>query len=331
MSTMRDISKKSGYSLSTVSKVLSNDKNFNVTNKTRNIILETAKELNYTYTTRKKLYNIGLIMPKSFEAYTDPFFTVVLSSIEKESKSLGMNITMILMGSTLSNNISLYDRDLSALDGLIIMDELTNEIMTYLGTLIKHIITIDFFTPKYTSVGFNHFLSNLAMMEHLINCGYKKIAYIGGSTERFKIEEQIQFMMYRESLINNNLEFNPNFVKDCKWDISLCAKEVKSLLKNNEKPDAIFMASDNLAAVALGIVNTLNLNCPEDIGIAGFNDIETSKHFVPSLTTVNIPIKDIGIIAANQLIKQMKYDENQIIEINVPFKLKSRNSTKKII
>lgn len=329
MANIRDIAKKSGFSIATVSKVLSNDRSFSVKQETIEQIKQVALDLGYVHKSRKTPFKMGVIVPLSFEYYSDPFFGDILKSIEHHAHINNLEMSVVLRGSEILKNAQTTIEQLTNVDGLIIMESLNSAELKFLNSIVKNIVTIDFVTNKFTSVGFNHALSNGELMRHLIDYGYKKIAYIGGSDKRYPMKSQIKFMTYREGLLNSELEYNEDYVKDCHWDVNLCAQQVKELLEMKQRPDAIYLASDALASVALGVIYSMNLKCPDDIGIVGFNDIPTAKHFVPPLTTIAIPTARIGDEAVHQLLRQIKKKSNEIFEINVPFEIKIRESTQR--
>ncbi len=332
MATIRDVAKKAGVSIATVSKVLRNDKSFKVTEKTRASILEAVEILNYKFVSKEKVtsYSVGIIMPKSYEYYTDPFFSNILQSLEKYFEENNTEINVIIHASDLYKNINFADETFYDLYGLIIMEELSFDLMRHLSIIVKHIVTVDFVYENCSSVGFCHSRSNLAIMNHLISCGYKKIAFISGTTLDFKLKDSLQFMMYRESLLNAGLTYNEDYIKNCYWDINKCAQVTQELLDMPDRPDAIFVASDYLASVTLGVIFSNGLSCPTDIGVVGFNNIKTSQHFIPPLTTVSIPTDAIGYYAGKKLLEEIKNPKEVKVQINLPFDLIIRNSTRKV-
>ena len=102
------------------------------------------------------------------------------------------------------------------------------------------------------------------------------------------------------------------------------------LLKSKNVPTALFVASDHMAIAAISAIHSMNLKVPDDISVIGISDIEASKYLNPPLTTVGIPQRDIGEIAAHTLIQRIEGDKTFPKQIYVPTKLIVRNSVKKI-
>lgn len=84
------------------------------------------------------------------------------------------------------------------------------------------------------------------------------------------------------------------------------------------------------ASAILSQLKKLNLKCPQDIGVVGFNDISLSKNFSPALTTVRLPSAEMGKLAAEVLIRQIKSNSVLKQQILLPVELKVRESTRKI-
>ena len=179
-------------------------------------------------------------MPPSYEYFGDPYFGSILQAIETYGVSNNIEVALVLMSTDLIKDLHIADEMLKKIDGLIIMDELRQHQIDHLESIVKNIVIVDFFDGRHSSVGFSESYSTLAIMRHLISYGYEKIAFIGGSTERNALNHQINFMMYRESLLNANLEYNENYVKDCHWNVDECTKVTKELLRMDNRPDAIF-------------------------------------------------------------------------------------------
>ena len=167
-------------------------------------------------------------------------------------------------------------------------------------------------------------------MDHLIACGYRKIAYIGGPSDYQEFDASPRMMVYRETLRKNGIPFDPDIICDCSWDHQLSARQTRELLARRPDTEVIFAGSDSLAIVILAQLNQLGLRCPEDIGVAGFNDIDLASSFSPPLTTLRLPSIEMGKVAARVLIEQITTNTSQNLQILLPVELKIRSSTRKL-
>lgn len=331
MSNIRDVAKEAGVSISTASRILSNDENFRTTEQTRLRVLEAVKKLDYQFHPRKKnvpKLTIGCILPLTSEKYSDPFFTSILLSAETELNQHQPTEFVLRNFNDLNQSSVLQDFCSTPLDGLLIMEEITKDLMAHLSRPFPNIVTIDQIESTFNSVGFDHYAANMQVMKHLLDSGYRKIAYIGGSAPGLSFHDSLRMVAYREALRMFNISYNDSIIKDCEWNLTLCAKYAEDLLLSENRPDVIFAGSDTLAAVILGVIYQLGMKCPDDIGVIGFNNLDTSVHTIPPLTTVDVPTKAIGKLAAKRLLDLINNRDSLVINVSLPTSLVVRDSTK---
>ena len=331
MATIREVAKAANVSITTVSKILSNDPDFRASQETRERVLKTAEELHYQYTGKKSQLHIGCIMSLTY-SYSDPYFNDILGGIQSYCASHNAFISLIVSYSQLHNMTPGLKKQLSELDGLIIT-EIPPETLEFITTLNKKIVFVDNYIDGYCNIGYNTVYANQLIFDHIIKCGYKKIAYIGGasnSSAPSDFDSCCRMMIFRETLRANNIPYDPELIYNCDWDSKVCAAQVKELLSKHPETEVIFAGSDSLASAILSQLKKLNLKCPQDIGVVGFNDLSLSKNFSPALTTVRLPSAEMGKLAAEVLIRQIKSNSVLKQQILLPVELKVRESTRKI-
>lgn len=331
MANIRDVASKAGTSITTVSKVLSNDPTFKVTEATKESIHQAVKELDYVFnkkTKGTKKFRIGCIMAMTSVKYADPYFTSILSGIEEEAKISNCNVSYHINYDELENPKKLEEMYAMNLDGLIIMETLPKAVLNDIMANIKHVIAVDNYRNIMNSVGFDHFESTKQVMKHLIKRKYNRIAYIGGGSPNIDMYDTKRLIMYRESLRIANLTYDDAIVKDCYWDLDLCAIQTNELLNLNPRPDAIFAGSDSLAQVVLGQIHQHKLRCPEDIAVVGFNNLNFSSYLIPPLTTVDVPSLNMGKIAVSRILEIIQQNDQSIYSIILPTQLIERSSTR---
>ena len=180
MATIREVAKAANVSITTVSKILSNDPDFRASQETRERVLKTAEELHYQYTGKKSQLHIGCIMSLTY-SYSDPYFNDILGGIQSYCASHNAFISLIVSYSQLHNMTPGLKKQLSELDGLIIT-EIPPETLEFITTLNKKIVFVDNYIDGYCNIGYNTVYANQLIFDHIIKCGYKKIAYIGGAS-----------------------------------------------------------------------------------------------------------------------------------------------------
>ena len=210
------------------------------------------------------------------------------------------------------------------------MGDISNEAYSFLKSKIKYIIGIDTSYDDIDNIRYNRFLAGVEAVEHLIECGHKKIGYIGSDIIPDNLKNIGRVEAYQRVMRKNNLDIDQNWVIDCKWHRDTCFNETIKLLQSDNKPTAIFVASDHMAIASIAAIHSLGLSVPEDISVVAISDIEEAAYLTPPLTTVSIPQQEMGKLATEVLLQRMSGDETITKQIFVPCKLIIRNSVNKI-
>ncbi|TDW13211.1 LacI family transcriptional regulator [Breznakia blatticola] len=330
MSNLRDVAKKADVSLATVARVLSNDESFKVTPETKEKIFSAAKDLNYIYKskkTKKKPWRVGFILALTAEKYSDPYFTSILSAAEAEAEKLDIQPIIARNYNELLKPEILKEFLDFELDGVIIMERLPADMMQQLQSKIPHIIGIDPIQSNLNIITFDAYRATTIALEHLIQKGNRRIAYIGGAGINEVFDDTLRMAAYRETLRRNDLTFDEAIVRNCDWDLNTCGKQTDEILALENRPDAIFAGSDTLGSVILGRIFASGLRCPDDISVIGFNNIPTSEHTTPPLSTIEVPTKTIGKLAIKRLHELLTNTDTEIYTISLPVTLIEREST----
>lgn len=309
MSTIKDVAKKAGVSISTASYALNDLPNVHPDTKKR--ILEAAKELNYhpngvaRNLKTKKTGNIGVFI----YSYTSNMFNDLLQGIEEVLEEYHYNVIV----STGKSSINLLkDRQI---DAAIIFDgNLNNEILL---TYANHGLPLFVLDRKLS--GPNIYTSNIdhealvyRFMKDIIKKGYQKFAYLSGPIEQ--LNNQYRYEGFKQALKEAHIEqhqfYQGDFTLQGGYEIG------KNILKIKEKPRFIYCANDDSAIGLMKALNEANIRIPEDIAIAGFDDSKISDCVIPKLTSIHIDYFTWGKEVAQSLMSILA--KKQYIEINHP-------------
>ncbi|WP_114943098.1 LacI family DNA-binding transcriptional regulator [Microvirga calopogonii] len=138
------------------------------------------------------------------------------------------------------------------------------------------------------------------MTQHLASMGHRKIAYVSGPASN--ILERERFLGFKDGLTASGLPFDPGLVIPGDYTIETGVMAGQDIVARADRPTAVFCTSDEMA---IGLMRTLfsaGLRVPEDISVAGFDDIEFAAVAEPSLTTIRQPRRELGQAAASALI-----------------------------
>lgn len=335
MANIRDVAREAGVSISTVSRIFSGDASFKVTDQTRQKVLDAAHRLNYVFRStprQQKKIQLGCVLSVTSEKYADPFFDAIFAAAEAECIRQGAVITTLRYYNELLHADVLQQLVNSGLSGLLMLEQVSQEIHEQLIEKIPNIVYVDCDELSFcvNDVGYDRVAANWQAMSCLLRHGYRRIAIIGGSSPNEDLLDSSRLTIYREALRRAGIPYDPALIKDCTWDLDLCTAQVRELLALPNPPDAIYAGSDTLASAILGTIYSMGLRCPRDIGVIGFNNLRFSGHLIPPLTTIDIPVAEIGIAAGRRLMEIVQGNGGPPRRILFPTKLVERDSLKEV-
>jgi LacI family transcriptional regulator len=301
--TIRDVALRAGVSPATVSRVF--NQSSLVRDETRAHVLRVASELRYfpNATARSlslnKTQSLGVIIPV---LHTE-FFTEVLRAIDKTAQQSHYNL--LVSGSHHSTRATRTAlRGMSGrVDGLLVLspnltpEAIAEEIPPDTPVVFVHTTGIDGVNDSFRIAnveGATH------AMEHLIELGHRRIAIIRGLEGNRDANERWQG--YRTALEAAGIPINPiyelpgTFTRDSGHDAA------SVILTMDPRPTAVFASNDYMAIGAMSAFYTAGLRIPEDIAVVGFDDVPSACFASPPLTTIRVPIFELGSRALLRLV-----------------------------
>lgn len=315
--TIKEIAERAQVSIATVSRALNDDPK--VKEKTKNLILTIAEDLNYKPNVAaknlvtKSSKTIGLVLPE----IQGDFFTGIIKGVDTVAYAGGFHT--IVAGShserTIVESIMNF-MGKSMVDGVILMvpsiNERLKEIISSNNTPVV-IINAKTEIENVDTVAIDNFQGAYSITDYLINTlGYKKIAHIRGPSNNNDAVRRKKG--YLAALDDNNIIPKDEWIVNGEFTIQGGEFACSRLLSLKDKPEVIFSANDMMAAGCYRVINKLGLNIPNDVGIVGFDHILFSEFLSPKLTTVHVPIIEIGKKAASLLLDKINNPENHVVE-----------------
>jgi LacI family transcriptional regulator len=183
------------------------------------------------------------------------------------------------------------------------------------------------------STPFNGFASGFDNKEaiklgvrHLLEMGHKHFGILTGITaDNDRAKDRVLGAL--ELLAQKKILLKPEVIVECHYELQEARLGLKKLLLSNPKITAIICGQDVLALGALLEAQNQNIKVPKDLSIIGFDDLEISRHILPSLTTIHIDAISMWAQAANHLISQINGVENLPKKIKTGVHLVIRGST----
>jgi LacI family transcriptional regulator len=334
LTTIYDISKKTGFSPTTVSKALNNYPD--VSDKTKKIILEKARELGYIPNSHarilitKKSWTIGVLFDEKLNVgIKHPFFSAVIESFKKNIESKGYDLLFISKDIGGKKTTYLDHCRIRGVDGVIIISsDFNNEQIQELIDSDIPCVLIDIESNKASTVYSDNIQGCYLAVDYLYSLGHRKIAHIYGSQDTFA--GNIRFNGFINALEKFKLEKNDDYLVDGGYfSFDGGYKAMKKLLKLEDLPTAVFVSGDLMAIGAISAINEKGLRVPDDVSIVGYDDLDICKYVTPKLTTIRQNTNLIGENAADVLINAID-KKNARTSVIVPVELVVRDSCKSL-
>lgn len=320
--TLKDIAQKAGVSVSTVSRTLHD--HYSISEQTKQKVRKVMEEMGYTDANRLEVRSIGVIFPKtSQDSLENPFYLESVQGIGKICLQQNFRIHLI----TGSNDAELEAAiNISHAQGYIFLySENSKHLIT---TMQKHktpFVIIG--KPSHSNnsslyVDTDNVEAGKVATQYLLKYHHKRIGFIGAGSEAiFSIERKVGYM---QALLQEQIESRPEYIFDTFEKEALLA-----LMKNPEHPTAWVCCDDLIALKLEHLCHTCHLQIPEDISVIAFNHSLIGNQSIPPLTTIDIHAQQLGMEAANQLIKHIDNPYLFATKIIVPFSIIERESVKK--
>ena len=308
--TIYDIAKKLNIAASSVSRALQDSPE--IGKKTKKKILETAEKMGYSanLTARslrqQQTETIGVIVHEM----ESNFISSVLAGIERITTEAGYDILIADSSEShikeVANARNLFHR---RVDGLITSLSFDTVDLDHYKPFAEKNVPVVFFDrvagdDNRISVVIDNVKCGYIATSHLIAQGCKRIIHVTSSLNRSDYAER--YKGYRVALAEHNLKFKENMLLVDELTEQAGVDAAMKILKMKPLPDGVFVANDLVAAFCMRTLQKHGISIPESIAIVGFNNDAIGKLVAPALTTINYPGKEIGEIAARNLINHLK-------------------------
>ena len=329
--TIKDISKKLGISVSTVSKALNGYPD--VSEVTRERILEMARQLDYHPNTaaqslrRRHTNKIGLLMTYSVASVSEFLSQLVIGAALAAEKE-GFNLVLY---TSITNQLDQITRICRAreVDGLLVT--WATQVEKTIALLERESIPFVSIARRVANYNVSCVVADnkqgaLMLTRHLISQGHRRIGFTPMPNLRETNLDRLAG--YQQALSEANIPFDENLLSSpISPTTGTRHGAINDLLNVPDPPTAIFAFNDYVAIEALQVVADRGLRVPEDLAIVGFDGTYTSQVTNPPITTVLQPVQDIGRRAAELLLAHITDNNQPPHQIILPVELIPRQST----
>ncbi len=329
----KDVAKTAGVSRTAVSLVLNNQANTGISAETRRRILAVSHKLSYKMPVIPQESRTGVIgiVPSRYipDFFIDPYYLKIYEAFNEELKRAGYLSSFIPMEEKFGQNCSIPESIYKGkLDGIAVMGTISEEFIKKLSALKLKIVLVSFSFEEVDSVWFDNFTVVNKILDHLFSLGHRRIGLIMPESKgvNFILREKA-FSSFRKSR-NLSSQSNPIFKIDSNTEKSAYEK-IKSSIPQIRKIGitAILGADDILSFGAIRALTESGFRVPQDISVAGIDDIDEAKLFQIPLTTMQIPKEEMGKLVAEILIDKIEDENIPCQKISLSSKLIIRKST----
>ncbi|MCC7368684.1 MAG: LacI family DNA-binding transcriptional regulator [Chloroflexi bacterium] len=327
--TIRDVAAKSGVSANTVSRVLNGKQD--VSPVTRERVQAVIDELGFRPNNlarsllRRQSHTIGHVVTDC----TNPNTAQQIRAIQDVTTREGYSVVLFDTNERADRQTqSLHLLEGQVVDGIILTPARSEDdgLAKFVGRG-NRLVLLNRDVPglDVDRVMIDNRAGARAAIEHLIELGHRRIAYITGRPEISTVSERLAG--YQDALAAHGITLDPHLVCRVEIDVEAATEATGKLLGRRRRPTAIFAYNDLMAVGALVAIRAAGLRVPEDISLVGHDDILYAPYLQVPLTTVAQPTREMAETAARLLVARVRGDTAPHRRIVLPPRLVVRAST----
>lgn len=321
MTTIKDVAKHAGVSVTTASYVLNGVGN--ISEDTRKRVLQAARELNYhpnafaRHLKKQKTHTIGVFITR----FGGSFYEEILEGIH--DAVLKTDYELMVCPESRTNRRILTHRQV---DGAIVFDsKIKSEVILKLASkkfpivVLDRLLKSDYLLPLLL----DNQQGTKEAFYHLYNQGARRIFYVSGALDSVDNTERKKAFLHEAEKNNLGVKcFDGNFTEISGYNAA------KRIIETEDLPEAVFCANDQMAIGFIKAMREHHLKAPDDIAVVGFDDIQIARYMQPALSTIGASRFLWGSAAATQLINFLE-DENTFQPRRIPTRFIQRESSTK--
>lgn len=337
--TIKDIARICNVGVSTVSRALNNHPDINP--ETREKILETVREYNFVPNNSARNLKIteSTTIAILVKGISNPFFMKMIKVMENEIQKHKYSLVLHHVDAD-ANEVDIATELIKEkrLKGIIFLgghfNHTAEELERITVPFVLSTITMsDGMLDNYSFISVNDVDESYKMVDYLINLGHRKIATITAEANDESIGK-LRMQGYIKALTDNNIEVDDSLIYPMPSDKDTYTMEsgyavMTQMLKDKVDFTAVYAISDTLAIGAIKALTEAGIRVPEDVSVAGFDGIDISFFYSPSITTIQQPFEDMAKETVKSLFKEIEHSGTHMQKL-VSGKLIVGGSTRKL-
>jgi LacI family transcriptional regulator len=306
VSTVYDVAKEANVSIATVSRVF-NDSNA-VSEETKLKVRRAAQKLNYTphlgarSLMIKRTDTIGIILPDMH----GEFFSELVKGADAAARERGLHLLLSCSHDNAEDMAAALSSMRGRVDGIMVMSPLigASAFEKYVPKEMPIVIVNGSGQDtQYSTVSLDNTSGAYKMTQHLLEEGHQQICMISGpANNQDAVQRKLGYVRgMEEAATNGRIDIiEGDFSETSGYQAGM------QILSRKAKPDAIFASNDAMAIGCLGALKDHGVSVPQDIALAGFDDIPLARYVRPSLSSVGVPIAELGTKSLEVLVGKLQ-------------------------
>lgn len=309
---LKDVAARAGTSLATASRAINGNPTVGESEKER--VLAAAAQLGY----------VPNVTARSLRSQTKHLVGVIIPTLDHSiyAKMVdGLQDRLAQAGVSVIINTSGYDLDREKTQARLLVAKgvesvvlvgaehapQTLEILEQAG--VTQVLTYTS-TPgeANAAVGFDNYAAGVTAAKYLLELGHRRFGMIAGMTR-----DNDRAALRRDGFVNAILEAgiqrDDMVILEAAYSIEAGSASMRSMMQTHPRPTAIFCGSDILAVGAVKYCASAGISVPGDVSVVGFDNLEIAHVVEPELTTIDVPARQMGLMAAEALIELKKHDQ----------------------
>ena len=307
MTTIRDVAREAGVSVATVSRVF-NDSRL-VTPETQRTVRDVASRLDYwpngaaRSLITNRTHTLGVLMPDIH----GEFFSGIIRGLDLASRKEGFHLLVSSSHADGAELMSALRAMRGRVDGVVLMApdvDAPATIKAYAGDVPIVLLDPRAEIEGFDSISIANFDGAYAVVRHLLALGHRRIATVTGPERNVDARQRLEG--YRAALRDGGgersreLEITGDFTEPSGREAG------QTLLRLGRRPSAVFAGNDYMAVGVMRALSEAGARVPQDVAVAGFDDIEMARYLAPPLTTVRVDTLGLGTRAVHRLLRLLR-------------------------
>ncbi|HWQ76993.1 MAG TPA: LacI family DNA-binding transcriptional regulator [Syntrophomonas sp.] len=337
--TLKEIAAQAGVSISTVSRIINSpddsfarkevrDKVWAIIRETGYVPNQSARELKLKHKrpASQPSCTLTCILGRTKTMDDNPFFAQVARAAEQHALNLDCCVSQSYSIFDLHDGNPLSRIKVPKTDGAIVLGRFNVQAMSFIEKHYRNTVYVgrNVLGCNWDQVVCDGYEATKIALEYLISLGHKRIGYIGESTN------EIRYQAFLDMISKHGLDHDANLICRCPQNSAGGYQGAEQLIKKAiPLPTAVFCATDISAIAAIRRFSEEGIKIPQQLSVISMDNIELSAYVSPMLTTVGMPILELGSIAVQTLVDRINKRHRLPMKIFLPNKLMIRESVAK--